>query len=165
MIDVITLTGGLPRNAELRFTPQGAAVANFTVASSDKYFDQDKREWVQTRALYVDVTIWNESGDRKNPTPWAELAAKLKTGDKVAVTGKLVTRSFQTRDGDSRTKIEFQALRFYRMPTAQQGQGQQQSNQAQQSWDNAAQQGQTAASGAWSTPPAQAGQQDQAPPF
>lgn len=154
MIDVITLTGGLPRDAELRFTPQGAAVANFTVASSDKYYDQDKQAWVQSRALYVDVTIWNESGDRKNPTPWAELAAELKKGDQVAVTGKLVTRSFQTRDGDSRTKIEFQALRFYRMPNAQQGQPQPQ----QQS-------GQGANSGTWSTQPAQAGQQDQAPPF
>ncbi|WP_420797471.1 single-stranded DNA-binding protein [Corynebacterium macginleyi] len=88
--------------------------------------------------------------------PLAELAAELKKGDQIAVTGKLVTRSFQTRDGDSRTKIEFQALRFYRMPTAQQSQGQQ--AQPQQG-------GQTATSGAWSTPPAQAGQQDQAPPF
>lgn len=155
MIDVITLTGGLPRDAELRFTPQGAAVANFTVASSDKYYDQDKQAWVQSRALYVDVTIWNESGDRKNPTPWAELAAELKKGDQVAVTGKLVTRTFQTREGDSRTKVEFQALRFYRMPTAQQGQTQQPQQQG----------GQAANSGTWSTPPAQAGQQDQAPPF
>ncbi|MDK8503698.1 single-stranded DNA-binding protein [Corynebacterium accolens] len=78
MIDVITLTGGLPRDAELRFTPQGAAVANFTVASSDRYYDQDKQAWVQSRALYVDVTMWNESGNRQNPTPWAELAAELK---------------------------------------------------------------------------------------
>lgn len=153
MIDVITLTGGLPRDAELRFTPQGAAVANFTVASSDKYYDQDKQAWVQSRALYVDVTMWNESGNRQNPTPWAELAAELKKGDQVAVTGKLVTRSWETKDGEKRTKIEFQALRFYRMPNTQQGQPQQQQ-----------QGGQSASSGAWSTPPAQSGQ-DQAPPF
>lgn len=164
MIDVITLTGGLPRDAELRFTPKGAAVATFTLANSDNRYDQEKKQWVKTRTMYLDVTIWNEAGNKQNPTPWAELAAELTKGDQVAVTGKLVTQSFQTRDGDSRTKIEFQALRFYRMPTAQQGQGQQQPNQAQQSWDTAAQQGQTATSGAWSTPPAQAGQ-DQAPPF
>lgn len=157
MIDVITLTGGLPRDSELRFTPQGAAVANFTVASSDKYYDQDKRVWVQSRALYVDVTIWNEPGDRKNPTPWAEMAGQLKKGDQVAVTGKLVTRSWETKDGENRSKTEFQALRFYRMPNTQQGQAQQ-SQQQQQG-------GQTTNSGAWSTPPAQAGQQDQAPPF
>lgn len=155
MIDVITLTGGLPRDAELRFTPQGSAVANFTVASSDRYYDQDKQAWVQSRALYVDVTMWNESGDRKNPTPWAELAAELKKGDQVAVTGKLVTRSWETKDGEKRSKIEFQALRFYRVPTAQQGQTQQPQQQG----------GQTANSGTWSTPPAQSGQQDQAPPF
>lgn len=154
MIDVITLTGGLPRDAELRFTPQGAAVANFTLANSDNRYDQEQNQWVKTRTMYLDVTIWNEAGNKQNPTPWAELAAELKKGDQVAVTGKLVTRSFQTRDEDSRTKIEFQALRFYRMPNAQQGQPQQQ----QQS-------GQGATSSAWSTQPAQAGQQDQAPPF
>lgn len=154
MIDVITLTGGLPRDAELRYTPQGAAVANFTLAASDSRYDQDQNQWVKARSMYLDVTMWNESGNRQNPTPWAELAAELKKGDQVAVTGKLVTRTFQTRDGDSRTKIEFQALRFYRMPNTQQGQPQQQQ-----------QGGQSASSGAWSTPPAQASQQDQAPPF
>ena len=46
MIDVITLTGGLPRDAELRFTPQGAAVANFTLANSDNRFDQEQNQWV-----------------------------------------------------------------------------------------------------------------------
>lgn len=154
MIDVITLTGGLPRDAELRYTPQGAAVANFTLANSDNRLDQEQNQWVKTRSMYLDVTIWNEQGNKQNPTPWAEMAAELKKGDQVAVTGKLVTRSFQTRDGDSRTKIEFQALRFYRMPNTQQGQ-----QQSQQ------QGGQTANSGTWSTQPAQASQQDQAPPF
>ncbi|MER0106692.1 single-stranded DNA-binding protein [Corynebacterium sp. KPL2895] len=157
MIDVITLTGGLPRDAELRFTPQGTAVANFTLANSDNRYDENQNQWVKARSMYLDVTMWNESGNRQNPTPWAELAAELKKGDQVAVTGKLVTRSWETKDGEKRSKIEFQALRFYRMPTAQQGQAQQ--SQPQQ------QSGQGANSGAWSTQPAQAGQQDQAPPF
>lgn len=155
MIDVITLTGGLPRDAELRFTPQGTAVANFTLANSDNRYDENQNQWVKARSMYLDVTMWNESGNRQNPTPWAELAAELKKGDQVAVTGKLVTRTFQTREGDSRTKVEFQALRFYRMPNTQQGQ-----LQSQQ------QGGQAANSGTWSTQPAQAGQgQDQEPPF
>lgn len=157
MIDVITLTGGLPRDAELRFTPQGAAVANFALANSDNRYDQEQNQWVKTRTMYLDVTIWNDSGNKQNPTPWAELAAELKKGDQVAVTGKLVTRSWETKDGEKRTKIEFQALRFYRMPTAQQSQAQQPQQQQQG--------GQSANSGTWSTPPAQAGQQDQAPPF
>lgn len=157
MIDVITLTGGLPRDAELRFTPQGAAVANFTVANSDNRYDENQNQWVKARSMYLDVTMWNEPGNRQNPTPWAELAADLEKGDQVAVTGKLVTRSWETKDGEKRSKIEFQALRFYRMPTAQQGQTQQPQTQQQS--------GQTANSGAWPTPPAQASQQDQAPPF
>ncbi|MBK4158489.1 single-stranded DNA-binding protein [Corynebacterium macginleyi] len=160
MIDVITLTGGLPRDAELRFTPQGAAVANFTLANSDNRYDQEQNQWVKTRTMYLDVTIWNEAGNKQNPTPWAELAAELKKGDQIAVTGKLVTRSWDAKDGEKRSKVEFSAMRFYKLPAAPQ----QQPNQAQQSWDNAAQQGQTATSGAWSTPPAQAGQ-GQAPPF
>jgi len=159
MIDVITLTGGLPRDAELRFTPNGAAVANFTLAASDGRYDQDQNKWVKTRSMYLDVTIWNEQGNKQNPTPWAEMAADLKKGDQVAVTGKLVTRTWETKEGEKRSKTEFNAMRYYVLPAAPQ-----QQNQAQQQWDNAAQQGQTATSGAWSQPPAQAGQ-DQQPPF
>lgn len=160
MIDVITLTGGLPRDAELRFTPNGAAVANFTLANSDNRFDQEQNQWVKTRSVYLDVTIWNEQGNKQNPTPWAEMAADLKKGDQVAVTGKLITRTWETKEGEKRSKVEFNAMRYYVLPAAPQ----QQPSQAQQQWNNAAQNGQTATSGAWSTPPAQAGQ-DQAPPF
>lgn len=160
MIDVITLTGGLPRDAELRFTPNGAAVANFTLANSDNSFDQEQNQWVKTRSMYLDVTIWNEQGNKQNPTPWAEMAADLKKGDQVAVTGKLVTRTWETKEGEKRSKVEFNAMRYYVLPAAPQ----QQPSQAQQQWNNAAQNGQTATSGAWSTPPAQAGQ-DQNPPF
>lgn len=159
MIDVITLTGGLPRDAELRFTPQGSAVANFTIANSDNRFDQEQNQWVKTRSMYLDVTIWNEQGNKQNPTPWAEMAAELKKGDQVAVTGKLITRTWETKEGEKRSKVEFNALRYYVLPAAPQ----QQPNNAQQQWNNAAQQGQTATSGAWSQP-AQAGQ-DQTPPF
>lgn len=158
MIDVITLTGGLPRDAELRFTPQGAAVTNFTLANSDNRFDEGQNQWVKTRSVYLDVTIWNEQGDKQNPTPWAEMAANLKKGDQVAVTGKLVTRSWETKEGENRSKVEFNAYRYYTLPAA----SQQQPNQAQQSWDNAAQNGQTATSGAWSQP-AQSGNAN--PPF
>ena len=158
MIDVITLTGGLPRDAELRFTPNGAAVANFTLANSDNRFDQEQNQWVKTRSMYLDVTIWNEQGNKQNPTPWAEMAADLKKGDQVAVTGKLVTRTWETKEGEKRSKTEFSAMRYYVLPAAPQ-----QQNQAQQQWNNAAQNGQTATTGAWSQP-APTGQ-DQTPPF
>jgi len=159
MIDTITITGGLPRDAELRFTPNGAAVANFTLANSDNRFDQEQNQWVKTRSLYLDVTIWNAQGNKQNPTPWAEMAADLKKGDQVAVTGKLVTRTWETKEGEKRSKTEFSAMRYYVLPAAPQ----QQPSQAQQQWNNAAQQGQTATTGAWGDP-APVGQ-DQQPPF
>ena len=160
MIDAITITGGLPRDAELRFTKSGKAVTSFTLASSDNKFDQEKQEWVKSRVLYLDVTIWDETKNQ-NPVQWAHLAAELKKGDQVAVTGKLVTRSWETREGEKRSKVELLASSFYNQPRGQ-GQGQQPS-QAQQQWNQAAQNGQTAQSGAWGQP-APVGQ-DQEPPF
>lgn len=160
MIEAITITGGLPRDAELRFTKSGKAVTSFTLASSDNKFDQEKQEWVKSRVLYLDVTIWDETKNQ-NPVQWAHLAAELKKGDKVAVTGKLITRSWETREGEKRSKIELLASSFYNQPRGQ-GQGAQPSS-AQQQWNNAAQNGQTAQSGAWGDP-APTGQ-DQEPPF
>lgn len=116
-IEIITITGGLTRAPELRFTPQGAGVAEFSIAQSDNRYNEQTKQWEKTRALYLDVTIWNENSDRKqNPTPWAELASELQQGDQVAVTGKLFTHSWETRDGEKRTKIKFLATKFYRMP-------------------------------------------------
>lgn len=158
MIDTITITGGLPRDAELRFTKSGKAVASFTLASSDNRFDQEQNQWVKTRSMYLDVTIWDETKNQ-NPVQWAHLAAELKKGDQVAVTGKLITQSWETREGEKRSKVELLASSFYNQPR---GQGQQQSS-AQQQWNQAAQQGQTAATGAWGDP-APVGQQGE-PPF
>lgn len=159
MIDTITITGGLPRDAELRFTKSGKAVTSFTLASSDNRFDQEQNQWVKTRSMYLDVTIWDETKNQ-NPVQWAHLAAELKKGDQVAVTGKLITRSWETREGEKRSKVELLASSFYNQPRGQ-GQGQQPS-QAQQQWQQAAKNGQTAQSGAWGQP-APVGQGE--PPF
>lgn len=159
MIDPITITGGLPRDAELRFTKSGKAVTNFTLASSDNKFDQEQNQWVKTRVLYLDVIIWDETKSQ-NPVQWAHLAAELKKGDQVAVTGKLITSSWETREGEKRSKVELLASSFYNQPR---GQGQQQQSSAQQQWNQAAQQGQTATTGAWGDPAT--GGQDQQPPF
>ena len=116
MIDIITIAGGLTRDAELRFTSSGQAVTNFTLAQSDRYKD-DQGEWQTKQSLYLDVDIWNENSQYKqNPTPWAELAAGLKKGDKVAVTGKLITRQWEDRQGNKRSRVEFQAREFYVVP-------------------------------------------------
>lgn len=143
-IDIITITGGLPRDAELRFTPQGNAVTNFTVAQSDRKYNDQSQQWEDVRNLYLDVTIWNDTR-QSNPVPWAELAATLSKGDRVAVTGKLHTRKWQDKQGNNRSQIEFLANAFYvlgtqlDMPQSQpaQSQGNQWGQQAPQAaaWD------------------------------
>lgn len=143
-IDIITITGGLPRDAELRFTPSGNAVTNFTVAQSDRKYNEQSQQWEDVRNLYLDVTIWNDTR-QNNPVPWAELAATLSKGDRVAVTGKLHTRKWQDKQGNNRSQIEFLANAFYvlgtqlDMPQSQpaQSQGNQWGQQAPQAaaWD------------------------------
>lgn len=118
MIDYTLFTGGLPRDAELRFTPNGKAVAEFTISQKDSRYDENTRQWTDSRAIYLDVTIWDEQATerRKNPTPWAHLAGELKQGDQVAVKGKLITRKWENREGEKRSKIELLASEFYVMP-------------------------------------------------
>lgn len=118
MIDYTLFTGGLPRDAELRFTPNGKAVAEFTISQKDSRYDENTRQWTDSRAIYLDVTIWDEQATerRKNPTPWAHLAGELKQGDQVAVKGKLITRKWENREGEKRSKIELLATEFYVMP-------------------------------------------------
>lgn len=165
-IDIITITGGLPRDAELRFTPQGNAVTNFTVAQSDRKYNEQSQQWEDVRNLYLDVTIWNDTR-QNNPIPWAELAATLSKGDKVAVTGKLHTRKWQDKQGNNRSQIEFLANAFYvlgtqlDMPQSQpaQSQGNQWGNQSPQAaaWDKPAAQP--------AHPAGRAGDTDGEPPF
>lgn len=166
-IDTITITGGLPRDAELRWTPQGRAVTNFTVAQSDRKYNEQSQQWEDVRNLYLDVTIWNDSR-QNNPIPWAELAATLSKGDKVAVTGKLHTRKWQDKQGNNRSQIEFLANAFYIIGT--QLDMPQQSQPAQSQGNQWGQQAPQAA--AWDKQPAQAGhpagragETDGAPPF
>ena len=134
-IDIITITGGLPRDAELRFTPQGNAVTNFTVAQSDRKYNDRSQQWEDVRNLYLDVTIWNDTR-QNNPVPWAELAATLSKGDKVAVTGKLHTRKWQDKAGNDRSKIEFLANAFYVIGTRLDMPQQQQQGDKAAAWGN-----------------------------
>lgn len=115
MIDYQYLAGGIVRT-EQRYTPQGAAVTTFTLAQNDSR-KTDTGEWEDTRKRYIDCTIWNDQRD--NGTPWADLAADLQPGDKVVVHGKLVTETWQTKDGDNRSKLAFQARELYTQPTRQ----------------------------------------------
>ena len=115
MIPQITVCGGLPREPELRFTPSGAAVASFTVGMSDRKLDRDTQQWVTVRELWLPVTIWDESGEHGKQ--WAHMAAELQKGAQVAVTGKLLTRQWEAKDGSQRSRVEMLATAFYEQPT------------------------------------------------
>lgn len=94
----ITLVGNLTADPELRFTPSGAPVANFTVASTPRTFNKATSEWVDGEALFLNCSIWREAAE--------SVAESLTKGMRVIVTGKLKSRSYQTREGDRRTVFE-----------------------------------------------------------
>src|SRR6188474_1835950 len=93
---VITVIGNLTGDPELRFTPSGAAVANFTVASTPRTFDRQSNEWKDGDTLFLRCSIWRE------------VAESLTKGTRVIVTGRLVQRSYETREGEKRTVYELQ---------------------------------------------------------
>ena len=94
----ITVIGNLTADPELRFTPSGAAVAGFTVASTPRYFDKQSNEWRDGQAMFMRCTVWRQHAEN--------VAESLTRGARVVVTGTLKQRSFETREGDKRTVIE-----------------------------------------------------------
>lgn len=96
----ITICGNLTGDPELRFTPQGAAVANFTVASTPRSFDKQKNEFVDGDTLFMRCSIWREAAEN--------VAESLTKGMRVIVQGRLVQRSYEDRDGQKRTVVELQ---------------------------------------------------------
>ncbi|WP_432492422.1 single-stranded DNA-binding protein [Kineococcus auxinigenes] len=97
---VITLVGNLTNDPELRFTPSGAAVANFTVASTPRTFDRQSNEWKDGETLFMRCAIWREAAEN--------VAESLTRGTRVVVTGRLQSRTFDTKEGEKRTVIEMQ---------------------------------------------------------
>jgi single-strand DNA-binding protein len=98
---VITLIGNLTADPELRFTPSGAAVANFTVASTPRTFDRQSGEWRDGEALFLRCNIWRQAAEN--------VAETLTRGARVIVQGRLKQRSFETREGEKRTVVELEA--------------------------------------------------------
>jgi single-strand DNA-binding protein len=96
----ITLVGNLTGDPELRFTPSGAAVANFTVASTPRTFDRQSNEWKDGETLFMRCSVWREAAEN--------IAESLQKGMRVIVTGRLVSRSFDTKEGEKRTVMEMQ---------------------------------------------------------
>lgn len=97
---VITVVGNLTADPELRFTPSGAAVANFTVASTPRIFDRQSNEWRDGEALFLRCNIWREAAEN--------VAETLTRGTRVIVQGRLKQRSFETREGEKRTVVELE---------------------------------------------------------
>ena len=95
---IITVVGNLTADPELRFTPSGAAVANFTVASTPRMFDRQTNEWKDGEALFLRCNVWRQAAEN--------VAESLTRGARVVVTGRLKQRSFETKEGEKRTVIE-----------------------------------------------------------
>jgi single-strand DNA-binding protein len=97
---VITIIGNLTADPELRFTPSGAPVANFTVASTPRTFDRQSGEWRDGEALFLRCSLWRQ--------PAENAADSLTRGARVIVQGRLKQRSFETREGEKRTVVELE---------------------------------------------------------
>jgi single-strand DNA-binding protein len=96
----ITVIGNLTGDPELRFTPSGAAVANFTVASTPRTFDRQSNEFKDGDTLFMRCSIWREAAEN--------VAESLTKGTRVIASGRLVQRSYETREGEKRTVVELQ---------------------------------------------------------
>ena len=96
----ITVVGNLTADPELRFTPNGAAVANFTVASTPRTFDKQRNEWVDGEALFLRCAAWKQLGEN--------VAESLTKGLQVIVQGRLKSRSYETKEGEKRTSMELE---------------------------------------------------------
>jgi len=94
----ITVVGNLTADPELRFTPSGAAVANFTVASTPSTFDRQTNDWKDGEALFLNCSVWRQAAENA--------AESLTRGMRVIVSGRLKARSYETREGEKRTVFE-----------------------------------------------------------
>jgi single-strand DNA-binding protein len=95
---IITVVGNLTADPELRFTPSGAAVASFTIASTPRTYDRNTNEWKDGEALFLRCSIWRQAAEN--------VAESLTRGMRVIASGRLKQRSFETREGEKRTVIE-----------------------------------------------------------
>ncbi len=95
---VITIVGNLVDDPELRFTPSGAAVANFRIASTPRTFNRQTNEWEDGEALFLSCSVWRQAAEN--------VAESLTKGMRVVIQGRLKQRSFEDREGNKRTVVE-----------------------------------------------------------
>ena len=97
---VITVVGNLTSDPELRYTQNGLAVANFTIASTPRSFDRASNDWKDGDALFLRASVWREFAEH--------VAGSLTKGSRVIATGRLKQRSYETKEGEKRTSIELE---------------------------------------------------------
>jgi single-strand DNA-binding protein len=97
---IITVVGNLTADPEMRYTQNGVAVANFTIASTPRTFDRASNEWKDGEALFLRASVWREFAEH--------VASSLTKGSRVVATGRLRQRSFETKEGEKRTSIELE---------------------------------------------------------
>jgi single-strand DNA-binding protein len=97
---VLTVIGNITGDPELRFTPSGAAVANFTVASTPRAFDRQSNEWKDGETLFMRCSVWRDAAEN--------VAESLQRGTRVIVSGRLKSRSYETKEGEKRTVVEME---------------------------------------------------------
>jgi len=97
---VITVVGNLVDDPELRFTPSGAAVANFRIDSTPRTFDRQTNEWKDGDALFLSCAVWRQAAEN--------VAESLQKGMRVVVQGRLKQRQYETREGEKRTVVELE---------------------------------------------------------
>jgi single-strand DNA-binding protein len=96
----ITVIGNLTADPELRFTPSGSAVANFTVASTPRTYDRQTNEWKDGETLFLRASLWRE--------PAENIAESLTKGMRVIAQGRLKSRTYETKEGEKRTVVELE---------------------------------------------------------
>ncbi|MEV7574326.1 single-stranded DNA-binding protein [Pseudarthrobacter sp. NPDC089323] len=96
----ITVIGNLTSDPELRFTPNGSAVANFTIASTPRTFDRQSNEWKDGETLFLRASVWREAAEN--------VAESLTKGMRVIASGRLKSRSYETKEGEKRTVVELE---------------------------------------------------------
>lgn len=97
---IITVVGNLVDDPELRFTPSGAAVANFRIASTPRTFDKQTNEWKDGESLFLSCSVWRQAAEN--------VAESLVKGMRVVIQGRLKSRQYETREGEKRTVFEIE---------------------------------------------------------
>lgn len=96
----ITIVGNIVNDPELRFTPSGAAVANFRIASTPRVYNRDTSQYEDGEALFLTCNVWRQAAEN--------VAESLTKGMRVIVNGRLKQRSYQTKEGENRTVFEIE---------------------------------------------------------